>query len=138
MSRLVVLAALALAACVARSDDDCFDVPCDQVCTREGECLPADEVRRVQVRWTIRGEAADATRCEAIASLEIHFLDRDGDPKTYVNVPCGLGLFTVDRQSARFDEVELIGLGSDGQERVRGSAAIEGADAQPRVDLIGR
>lgn len=141
MSRLAVLAvATAVLSSGCRfSDEDCSDDECHLVCTRDGACLPQDEVRRVQIVWLIRGQGATATSCEGIAEIEIRFLDRDGgDPHRYTQVPCALGLFTVDRLSARFDEVEVTGLGDGGRELVRGSAAIEGADATPQVDLIGR
>ena len=116
-----------------KTNEDCGDL----LCTRDGACLPPNEIRRVQVSWSVRGQGASATACEGIVEIEIRFVDfAGGDPHTFRQVPCGVGLFTVDRLSARFDQVELAGLDSGGRAIVEGEAALVADSEQAQVDLV--
>ena len=85
-------------------DSDCGA----DVCARDGECLPAADVRMVKVTWTIRGAAANATSCAATPDFYLQF---DGptqnDTFGYTPVPCAAGQFSIDKLPTRFDQVEL-------------------------------
>jgi hypothetical protein len=138
---LVAASALIAAGCVRSADEPCVDdADCDgEVCARDGVCLAAGDVRRVQIRWTVRGAAPDATACEGIAELELQLDDSAGGPgHRYAQVPCPLGLFTIDKIGRRYDGVTLAGYDAAGSRVVRGTAPItddaEG-DGAAMIDL---
>lgn len=105
-----LLALVALAGCPSNQPAMCeSDSQCGaNVCARNGECLPASEVRSVRVTWTIRGAPANATTCASMPSLYIQF---DGstvqDSFGYAPVPCQEGVFSIDKLPSRFAQVEL-------------------------------
>jgi hypothetical protein len=139
---VALAAVLAIAGCVRSADEPCVDdADCDGlVCARDGVCLGADEVRRVQVRWTVRGAAPDASSCAGITELELQLDDSAGGPShRYGQVPCPLGLFTIDTIGRRYDGVTLVGFDAAGSRVVRGTAAItddaEGNGAA-MIDLV--
>jgi hypothetical protein len=116
---------LAGAACGPRDDGGCVDDgECGAgICARNGECLPASEVRSVRVSWTIRGMLASPTTCAASPSFYLLFAgSHPADTFGYAPVPCDAGLFTVDKLPRRFYAVEL---GVDG-----GFAQVQAIDAQ--------
>jgi hypothetical protein len=123
-----LVASLLLATgCVRSADEPCVDdADCDGlVCARDGVCLDAGEVRRVQIRWTVGGAVPDATRCAGITELELQLDDSAGGPgHRYAQVPCALGLFTIDAIGRRYDGVTLVGFDAAGSRVVRGTAAI--------------
>jgi len=88
---------------------DCSVLGCDadQVCTREGACLPPDQVRAVHVTWTVSGAAASATSCAGALDLELGLQGRGVGGFSFAPVPCVEGAFTVDRLSKAYDRVEL-------------------------------
>jgi hypothetical protein len=129
---VVALAGCSSPAELCKTNEDCGDL----LCTRDGACLPAGEIRRVQVAWSVNGQGASATACEGIVELQIRFVDfAGGDPHTFRQVPCGVGLFTIDRLSARFDQVELSGYDSGRRVVVEGEAAIVADEERTQVDL---
>ena len=116
-----------------KSNEDCGEL----LCTRDGACLPSTEVQRVQLSWSVRGQGASASACEGIVELEIRFVDfAGGDPHTFRQVPCGVGLFTVDRLSARFDQVHLSGFDSSGRVIVEGETTLQPDSEQVQIDLL--
>src|SRR5579862_660754 len=66
------------------SDSDCGST---NVCARDGECLPASEVRVIHVSWTLQGAAASAATCTSASDLEITFGDAE-DQFGFAPVPC--------------------------------------------------
>jgi hypothetical protein len=88
-----------------RMDSDCGD----EVCARDGECLPAADVWHVAVTWTIAGAPASNTSCEQEPNLEIQFSANDeyGDGVGFAPVPCNEGKFSVDKMPIRFEDVTL-------------------------------
>ena len=104
------VALFALAGCPNKQPALCeSDSQCGaNVCARNGECLPASEVRAVRVTWTIQGMPASATTCASTPSLYIQF---DGstvqDSFGYAPVPCQEGVFSIDKLPSRFGQVEL-------------------------------
>lgn len=95
----------------------------DQVCTRDSQCLPPDQVRAVHVTWTVSGAPASATSCAAAPDLVLDLRSGSGPNLGFEPVPCAEGKFTVDRLPTDYDQVEL-GRASD---RSRQRAAIDGA-----------
>ena len=86
----------------------------DLVCTRDGECLPPDEVRAVHISWTVSGAPASVTSCAAAPDLVLDLRGRSGASFGFEPVPCAEGMFTVDRLSTDYDTVQL-GRASDRQ-----------------------
>ena len=109
MRALVVLALLA--GCPDNtSPPECTDSSCGaDVCARDGECLPASEVRMVKTTWTIDGAAASPTTCASTPDLHIYFKSNQ-DSFGFDPVPCDQGQFFVDKMPLRFD---FVTLGSD-------------------------
>lgn len=103
-------ALLALAACPNNTPAMCeTDSQCGaNLCARDGECLPASQLRMVRVTWTIRGQAANATTCASTPDFYIQF---DGstvqDSFGFAPVPCQEGVFSIDKLPTRFGQVEL-------------------------------
>jgi hypothetical protein len=139
MTRAALLAAL-LTACV-RGDEPCAsdDECAGEVCARDGVCLPAADVHRVQVRWTVRGEAPDATSCAGIAELELQLRSDDGGSgHRYTQVPCPLALFTIDKIGRRYRTVTLLGFDGAGSRIVGGESSIvddDAGDGAAQIDL---
>lgn len=79
----------------------------DLVCTRDGACLPPDQVRAIHVTWTLSGAAASTTSCAAAPDLELSLDGRGVGGFTFAPVPCVEGQFTVDKLSTAYDRVEL-------------------------------
>lgn len=125
----VSLVAVGLAAGCPAPDKCELDSECgDAVCARTGECLPAARVREVQVRWTVRGQAASAASCSDIEPLGLQFQASASDALKYEPVLCSAGLFTIDKLPTRMSQVRLDGVG------VRALASIP-ATGQVMVDL---
>lgn len=112
MSRLA-LAAIAFVLCGCPTQQSTFECQADSdcgtdVCTRNGECLPASEVYMVKVTWTLRGMPASATTCAQTPDFYIQFdAAAVNDTFGYAPVPCNAGQFTVDKLPTRFTDVEL-------------------------------
>ncbi len=115
MGPMGVIGAMALvvgaAGCEGESlcavDEDCGG---GDVCARSNECLPESQVRRVQVRWTIGGEAATEATCARVDPLRIDFFsDRPGDELSYEPLACTAGLFTLDKMPSRMTRVQIGG-----------------------------
>jgi hypothetical protein len=140
MIRAALLAALLMTGCF-RGDAPCVsDDECDgDVCARDGECLPAADVHRVQVRWTVRGQPADARSCAGIAELELQLRGDDGGRgHSYTQVPCPLALFTIDKIGRRYRTVTLLGFDGAGSRIVSGEASIvddDAGDGAAQIDL---
>jgi hypothetical protein len=87
-----------------QSDSDCGG----EVCTRDGECLPANEIRGVKVTWTIGGKIADATSCARAPEFYIDFYGSFAASSFgYAPVPCMQSQFFIDKLPTSFDQVEL-------------------------------
>ena len=89
-----------------KTDSDCLN---SNVCARDGECLPADEVTHVVATWTVAGSAASDASCAQEPDLEIDFAtaDESGDGVGFAPVPCNEGKFNVDKMPSRFTVVSL-------------------------------
>ena len=119
--RIVALVAVAgLASCFSPSTYDCdtdFECSGGEVCARTHECVAAAEVRAVRVRWNIAGQAGTAAEgCAALGlgDLSIKFSGGDATPLSFAPVPCGGGLYVVDKLPTRYDVVELFGGDANG------------------------
>ncbi len=111
---VVVGALLALAGCAetlpgppAPAETCSADADCSAgVCARTGECLPATELQRAQVIWTIAGAPPTAASCYWIANIRVELktepeVDR-GEVGQSAPLDCTLGKFTVDKLPVRF------------------------------------
>lgn len=105
----VALAACTLAGCASDVAECAIDSDCAPgVCTRNGECALASEVRPITVEWTIRGEPATTQTCSRSPDLYVDFLGKTaGDLWSIDPVPCAAGRYSVDKLSRRFDRVEV-------------------------------
>ena len=85
------------------------DAECgSDLCARDGECLPASQLREVKITWTINGMTASATTCAGTPDLYLQFDSLQfGDTFGFAPVPCMQGSFNIDRLPKRFDQVEL-------------------------------
>lgn len=83
-----------------------------EVCARTHECLREAQVWRVQVRWTVRGEVANAATCGPVEPLGIHFESTRDDVLTFEPLVCTAGLFTVDKLPTRMKQVRISGSAS--------------------------
>jgi hypothetical protein len=106
-----VALALLLVGCGSSGDGTCeVDNDCggDLACARNGECLPASEVRPVRVTWTIRGMTASSYTCAGTPDFYLLFGGtQPNDFYGYEPVPCDAGLFTVDKLPRRLVSVEI-------------------------------
>ena len=102
-----------------------------QTCARDGECLPASEIRMVKITWTVRGQQANATNCAGTPSFELSFTSQANDFFGYAPVPCVQGQFTMDKLPTFYDAVELD---ADGSGSYLGASVI-GAGATVSFDL---
>jgi hypothetical protein len=107
----LALVALAAAGCSGGSGGDCkVDIDCggSSVCARNGDCLPASEVRTVRITWTIRGMPPNDPLCASTPSFYLLFASNQiNDQYGYEPVPCKVGLFTIDKLPRRFVSVEI-------------------------------
>lgn len=141
MKQVLALAPLALAGALAGAallgatgcpgeDSSCeVDADCsgEHVCARSHECLLPSQVRRVQVRWTIRGAEASEATCAPVDPLTIQFAATREDNLKYEPLACAAGLFTIDKMPSRMTTVSITG-------RVSASSGIP-ADGQVQMDL---
>jgi hypothetical protein len=110
MRRALGAAIALVAACGPSAPETCTqDSQCGgNVCARDGECLPADQVWQVKLSWTIGGAPASPTTCASSPDFYIDFYDADPrDSFGFEPVPCQQGQFTVDKLPIRFDAAEL-------------------------------
>jgi hypothetical protein len=85
---------------------DCTSTTCgDEVCSRTGVCLPAEDVHEVKTQWTVNGMPASTITC-VNPDLQITFTGGGGN-WGYAPVPCMEGQFTIDEFPVWFDTVEL-------------------------------
>jgi hypothetical protein len=135
------LAILALVAgCPGGSDvtpgDECErDAQCgDLLCTRDHVCEPPDQIRRLQIRWTVGQQPAGASSCQGIASIDLS-LTGPGDARFgLADVLCTIGVFTIDRLSLRFDHVRLSAL-DDRRREIASADGTISSDETVAVDL---
>ncbi len=96
-----------------------YDLECNEgrVCARDKSCVDAGKIRTLAVRWSIEGQAASPTRCEAYPALYIRFtatyLD---DGFGYSPVPCYAGQYSMDKLPQWYTRVELGRSNRDGGE----------------------
>ncbi len=111
--RAVVLLVALVAACGPGASTECVtDGDCgNDVCARDGECLPAADVTAVKVTWTIRGMPASTTTCAQTPDFFIYF-QSPSDRFGFAPVPCNQGSFFVDKLPKRYTQVEI---GADGR-----------------------
>lgn len=112
------------------TDRDCGDLSC----TRDRVCEPDDQIRRLQIRWTLNAQPAGATSCQGIASLSLSFNGPGDTSFGFADVLCSIGVFTIDRMSMRFDRVTVTALDTHGGTLVGVEAAIT-SDETVAVDL---
>jgi hypothetical protein len=108
--RAIALALLLCAGCPGGDGECKIDSDCGggNVCTRNGECLPASEVRFVRITWTIRGMPASDMLCAPTPDLYLLFAGTQlNDTFGYAPVPCKAGLFTIDKLPRRYVSVEI-------------------------------
>jgi len=120
------------ASCV--TDADCGG----DVCTRTHECVPADQVRSVMLRWTIQGAAASANACTTagIDHLELSYIDDyDVDKLTYSPVPCDEGQFLIDKLASRYDAAEITAIASGGRVWADVFTQLDGNPVDVTLDL---
>jgi hypothetical protein len=86
--------------------------PADLVFSRDGRCLPPDEVREVHISWTVSGAPASVTTCAAAPNLVLDLRSGSGASFGFEPVPCAEGMFTIDRLGTDYDTVHL-GRASD-------------------------
>lgn len=86
------------------ADTDCNG----EVCARDGQCLPAAEVKIVHVNWTLLGQPAGTDTCATSPHLELTFMDSsNGSQFGFAPLPCVEGKFTVDKLPTWYTSVEL-------------------------------
>jgi hypothetical protein len=84
------------------------------VCARDGECMPADDVVTVHVTWTINDQPASAQTCDVAPDLDLTFFGSSGDEFGFSPVPCAEGKFTVDKLPLWYGSVQLTRAGDYG------------------------
>ncbi|MBA3462448.1 MAG: hypothetical protein H0T46_20975 [Deltaproteobacteria bacterium] len=135
MRSILLLSLLFTAACVEHDDDDDDDHDRDHhddddddrqscstdsdcgrgdLCGPPGVCLAPDEVRSVEIAWTIAGKPAGESTCAAIPELDLAFRaggegcrKHKGDALTFSPVRCVSGKFVMDRLPWQYDSVSL-------------------------------
>lgn len=115
MRAVLLLLAIGGAGCFDTSNQCTLDDDCSggSVCANTHDCVPAGTTTRVQIRWTVRGNAAGPDTCAPIPSLEIAVLDDDSsDRAAFAPVPCAAGVYTFDKLPDHFDRVALTALAS--------------------------
>jgi len=103
------------------------------VCSRSHACTPTDQIRTVRAEWTLRGLPASAQTCAAAPSLTISFWGPGGlgGSLAYSPVPCVEGVFTIDKLTTSFVEVELGKASGD----TRVSANVDPMTGEAKLDL---
>ena len=106
---LFALLVLPLAGCPTGSECTTdFDCSGGTVCANTHDCLSPELVRRVAIRWTVRGNPADETTCAPIPNLDLAVFDTETDDQaSYAPVPCAPGQFVFDKLPTQFDRVML-------------------------------
>jgi hypothetical protein len=101
------------------------------VCANTHECLPASEVHRVGVHWTVLGQTASTSTCPD-QNLELT-IEQAGteNQMTYAPVPCATGVFTFTAIPTYFDAVEVF-VPSSGETE---TATVGSGDVDVFVDL---
>jgi hypothetical protein len=88
-----------------QADSDCSG---SQECARDGECLPAAEIRAIKVMWTVRGQPASDDTCVDSPDLELSFDDGiEQDEFGFAPVPCNAGQFPIDKMPSRYVQADL-------------------------------
>ncbi len=87
--------------------------PTGEVCARIGGCTPADQIRAVHINWTLSGQPANATTCDATPSLYLQISPPNTFGLGWAPVPCSQGKFTIDKIPLVFTEVDLNVRGSE-------------------------
>lgn len=87
------------------------------VCARDSRCWAPSEVRAISVTWTVAGQAANATTCEAVGDFEIDFAANmyGAHVLGFSPVPCAQGKFPVDRLPRALSYVALRAGGIEWQ-----------------------
>jgi hypothetical protein len=136
-SALVILALAA--GCPGGSDgvtpgDECeTDAQCgDLLCARDHVCEPPDQLRRLQIRWTVGQQTAGTSSCQGIASLDLSLTGPDDAKFGLADVLCTIGVFTIDRLSLRFDRVKLTAI----DDRRREIASVDGAITSDEIVAV--
>jgi len=98
------------------SDSDC---PAGrEECTRTGDCVKAGSAIRVEVHWTVNGEAPTPSQpeaCAEVGELAVTFsAPAPAQPQSYRPVPCALGQTVYDKMPPRFESVELVAYDRSG------------------------
>jgi hypothetical protein len=85
------------------------DTQCgSELCARDGECLPANDIYAIHVSWTLQGQAASTTTCANSSSLEIQFTGTNAAWWGYAPVPCVEGKFSIDKMPTWYTDVDLM------------------------------
>ena len=90
-------------------DLECFvDEECasGEVCARDDECWPAEDVRAVKTTWTVNGMPASETTCARFPDLHIIF-QTTSDDLGFSPVPCAQGSFNIDKLPRAYTRIEL-------------------------------
>jgi hypothetical protein len=106
--------------------------PTGEVCVRSGGCSPADQVRAVHIYWTVRGQPANATTCDATPSLYLQIAPAGGFGLGWAPVPCSQGKFTIDKIPISYTDVTL-NLRGGGDMAQHGT--IDGVTGEVTIDL---
>jgi hypothetical protein len=91
------------------SDADCGG---GDACARDGECLSPSVVRTIHVTWTVYGKAASDQSCTRVPSLDLTFINPNGDQFGFSPVPCIEGKFTVDKMPSNYQTVNIAQTGN--------------------------
>ena len=109
------------------ADTDCGST---NVCARDGECLPANEVRVIHVNWTLEQQPASAAACSTAPVLELSFTDKyGGSTFGYAPLACAQGKFTIDKMPTAYTNVAI------GPTSTYGSSVAGAFDATGSVQL---
>jgi hypothetical protein len=114
-----------------RNDADCNGL----ACSVKGNCTNPADLRRVALRWTVNGQAPNATNCMVFDRLTVEF-GNALDPSTlsFAPVPCGTGIFAVPNMPRTVDRGSLIAHAVAGfNVEVTGLFDING---EAKVDLV--
>jgi hypothetical protein len=114
-----------------RDDTDCSG---GAVCARDSQCYSAAQVRDIHVRWTLRGQPADAGTCADAPDLEISISSSSGASGAlgFSPVPCRSGKFSVDKAPRSLDTAALWRDGGRGEPEM---AAIDRVTGDALIDL---
>jgi hypothetical protein len=113
------------------TDADCHGGGGD-VCGPPGVCLAPDEIRSVEIAWTIAGKPADESTCAKIPELELAFRaaagcrEDKGEALTFSPVHCVSGRFVMDRLPWKYEQAG-IAINADGKHERVVLPIVEGA-----------